>query len=576
MKIVKIGIIAILAMTFSLHCGDKEDGMLLLPLTGDASGGPGVSPEEPAPAATESETLTGTEVTAEDEDNTSGDDNGSTGDDNGSTGDDNGSTGDDNGSTGDDNGSTGDDNGSTGDEDNDPIDDEEGDDVDDGEDDADGSNDDDSGDSDDGSDDDGDSDDTDDQSGDSGSDDGAGDDEGGVNDGGSAVECSNRSVELDTSKGRWFKTDEAVLPGKKLNKGQKNAIRKQIRAHRKTIKSLRGAIKSGGNKTALKANISRLKAKIADLRAELGFGNTRKGIHTYWANQKLYLRVKNNCKAGYYKLKIVAKNIHGPLPDFYKKFSLSVKNETTGHIAQGMFIKAQDERYRRGRVLVYIGEGDSNILILWKNDAWKKGVYDANIQIKKVKLKYKRYVRQRSKMARKATQYCYTKGRWFWDAKTARTYWANQTIGYCFKNLKPGKYKVQVRAKNYGKVPAGYTDFNVVAAADGVSGRLNIKADTKKYHKGSTILDITDSSPMVLLTWTNDKWVPSKGEDANIQIRRVKLIRVGDSERSALAAFIMSAAKGNNAMILITLMIAVIGLLGVMLWSKFHPNKGNI
>ena len=529
MRIIKIGSILLLSLSITLFCGKSgDDPMLLLPLAnGLTDGGPGTSPDDSGdsdqPASDEQNPV---DTVDEDTSGTGDDTTGGT------------TSGDD--TTG---GTT------SGDDTTGGTDDSDGDDADDGDDIADGDNDDTGTGDDDG---------TGDDSGDTGSDD--------VSDGGENKKCPNRTITLDSSKGKWYTTPEGTLSGKVLSKADKKRIRVAIKIARKAMKAIRK-----GNK---KAGIAQLKLKIKEFRAQIGHGKKVKGIHTYWANQKLYLRVRNNCKAGWYKLKVVAKNYPGKkgenLPDFYTHYNITVKNETTDRIAGGMFIKASDKSYHRARMLVYLDEGDTDLNLLWTNDAWKKGVYDANIQIKKVRLKYKRYIRKRKNLVRRAHQYCFTKGRWFWDRKTARTNWANQHIGFCFKNLKAGKYKVIVKAKNYGKVPEGYKNFKVMVAGDGVTGNLEIQAKENGYKKGSTVLDLTGGDTMVMMTWTNDKWVPSKGEDANIQIRKIRLKRVGDSDRSALAAYIMNASRGNRMVLIITMLLAVLGLGGIFFWNKMR------
>ncbi len=612
-RIARLGAITLLVMSVGLYCGGGDDPLFLIPAVGETTGagGPGDSPDTP-------ETTTGSPVAdsdassvvdtqdgdnagdgdgtgtgdAGDTGNTGGDSGSTGGDDNGNTGGDNGGStgGDDNGNTGGDNGgSTGGDNtgGNDGDNSDDDNTDPNGDSTDDGDDPSDGGQDD--GDNGDGGDSDPDGDDDDDDDGD---DTGDNDDEadagdngdGGVSDGGAGGKCTDRTISLDASQGRWYTTPEGRTGNVVVTKAQRKVLRTAIKVARKRVRALRAEHKAAkGDKSkrkAIRARIRVAKAAIKIARDKLGYGRKIKGIHTYWANQKLYLRVRNNCKAGWYKLVVVAKNQNGPLPDFYKAYNVDVFNETTNRSVGGLHIRASDKRYYRGRMLVYIEEGDTDLLLKWKNDAWKKGVYDANIQIKRVKLKYKRYVRMRSKATRRAHQYCLTRGKWFWDKNSVRTYWRNQTIGFCFRNLKPGKYKVVVKAKNYNNlpviVPPGYNKFDVIVAADGVSGKMEIpvkvrergaKKGTSKYRKGDTVLDLTGGNTMVLLTWTNDKW--KKGVyDANIQIRKVHLKRIGDSERSALAAYLMNAARGNKAVLIATLLIALIGLGGIFAYNR--------
>lgn len=317
-----------------------------------------------------------------------------------------------------------------------------------------------------------------------------------VNNGKGNQACSTRSIELDPTQGRWFKDDD-------------------------------------------------------------------KGFYTFWARQKLILRVRGNCVAGWYKLKVKAKNTRGPLPDFYSRFNLSVTDNVTGRSLGGMFVKASDDKVKKGRMWVYLNVGDSDLNLGWTNDAWKKGVYDANIHITKVAVSKKPKVRKRKAMRRNAQNYCYEKGRWFYDdkARTARTYWRNQTIGYCFYGLQPGTYEVQVRARNYGKagLPPGYDNFEVNVAADGVSGTTVIPAHETKFRKGKAVLDIRGGNVTVNLTWLNDRY--KKGVyDANIEIRSVRLKRIGDSSRTGLSAFLSNAGEGTGLVITIAVVVALLGL----------------
>lgn len=525
--------------TLMLSCSESDDGMLI-PLLGTAAsvtnaGGPSTSP---ASAGQDAPQATPETTPAVDSGNAGG----------------GGDVGDDPANPGT---NTGDSDGGADEpaEDNSDIDSDDDDVVNEPSDDApgdDSTDDGSSGDSDDSSGSDGDGDDTGDTAG------GDSDDDGTVSDTGPTKACSKRTIELDTSKGKWFATNPAALTD--LSKAEKQALKKEIRA----LRTQRKAALKAKDKATAKA----LLAKIKSLREKLGHGAKQSGIHTYWANQTLLVHVRGNCQAGWYKLRVTAKNIQGPLPDFYKRFSVSVTNDANDRAWGALSIKASDKRYHRSGLLVKLEEGDSTIRLVWTNDAYQQGVYDANIQIKKVALRYARKVKLRKKMARKATDYCYTNGTWFWDKNTARTYWKDQTIGFCFDRLAPGKYEVEVVAKNYGKVPAGYKNFEVMAAGDGVADQLSIKADEKKFHKGKTVLDLRGGNVLVALTWLNDRYVPEKGEDANIQIRKVKLKRIGNSDRSALAAYLRSMAGGNRRVTIAILAIAILGLGVTVLLSR--------
>jgi|GEM_PF-1986929 len=417
-------------------------------------------------------------------------------------------------------------------------------------------------------------------------------------------DCTGRSISLDSTYGKWFNTPEGVLIDadtwkdvkaqikekqneiKELKKG-KGDHANAIAALQKNIEKLQAEDKGKGKGqdnaiAALQANIEKLKAKDADVKAaikklraeikalqdKIGFAKKTGGIWTAWADQNLYLKVRNNCKPGWYKLVVVAKNIHGPLPDFYSRFNVTVRNETTGKYVGGIFVKASDKKYHRGRTLVYLPAGNTDLNLLWTNDAYQQGVYDANIQINKVVLKYAGEKAPVKGLKRNAFQYSFLEGTWYWDANTVRTYWANQVIGFDYSNLKPGKYEVIVTAKNYGKVPAGYTDFNVKVTTDeGASGVLKIKADADAFNKGKVVLDITGPTT-VYLTWTNDKWVPDKGEDANIQIKNIRLKKVGESERSALAAYLIAKTAKNKFLVGGIFFSVAMVLGGLFAWNR--------
>ena len=116
--------------------------------------------------------------------------------------------------------------------------------------------------------------------------------------------------------------------------------------------------------------------------------------------------------------------------------------------------------------------------------------------------------------------------------------------------------------KNRGVLPPDYTHFKVKVTADGVSTVANIPASETKYKKDKNVfLDLTGGDTEVALKWTNDKW--KRGVyDANIQFRRIRLKRVGKSERSGLSAFIGGSSTQGKSMIIG--MILLLGTLGLV------------
>lgn len=110
------------------------------------------------------------------------------------------------------------------------------------------------------------------------------------------------------------------------------------------------------------------------------------GIHTFWQNQKLIYRIKGNCKPGQYSLKMIAKNIYGPLPKNYSLFKIRIKNNRDGKLYP-LEISAADLEYKSANLELFIDKGDSDLEIIWTNDVYLKGSYDSNIQIKSIILK---------------------------------------------------------------------------------------------------------------------------------------------------------------------------------------------
>ncbi len=386
-----------------------------------------------------------------------------------------------------------------------------------------------------------------------------------------AVACGDRRIELDTTAGKWYQTPQKN-DGHKPSAADRKAVKEKIKQLQAQVKKLRASEK-GSSKKDVANRVALLKKEMTAERVKLGFGPTQKGIHTYWANQALYLRVRNNCQAGWYKLKLVARNIDGPLPDDYSHFTVEAANETAGEYLGGIHVKASDKHYARGRMLVYLEKGDTNLLLNWKNDAYKKGEYDANIQIKQVALQYQKTRRARPALVRRAHQYCQTEGRWFWDETSARTYWADQRLSFCFPDLPSGKYEVSVQVKNYGDagLPPGFKNFLVDLSADGVTGRAELPADDKNWKKGSTTLDLTGGRTRLDLVWRNDQWKEG-AYDANIQIKKIRLKRVGDSDRSALAAYLVANAGTTGLLSVLLAMLACAGLLGLHFWKRRAEN----
>ena len=123
-------------------------------------------------------------------------------------------------------------------------------------------------------------------------------------------------------------------------------------------------------------------------------------------------------------------------------------------------------------------------------------------------------------------------------------------------------------AKNYGSLPMpdGYDNFTVVVDADGTSGEALVSAAQKSWRKGSVVLDLTGGTD-IFLTWINDQY--KEGDyDTNIQYKKIFLKRVGDSERSALAAYLLGTRSGNRVLMtgILVVLVGFIALISV--WNR--------
>ncbi len=394
------------------------------------------------------------------------------------------------------------------------------------------------------------------------------------------------TITLDSTQGKWFQAERKELFSKDEFKAAQNRIkelREKIRELRKEYQNLNNQLPEQANEKAkarvaenkaerqeaIKAEIVRYRNEIAQIKARYGVNRFQDGIWTAWANQVLYVNARVD-KTGWYRLRVVAKNIYGPLPDFYSDFNIHVSNETSGKDIGGVLVKASDTANQANGLWVYLERGDNKLKLMWTNDAYQKGVYDANINIRKIALSYHGTQAPRMGMRRNAHQYSYIDGRFFWDANSVRTYWANQCIGFDYSNLKAGKYRVIVDAKNYGVVPREYTNFSVrVNTDDGAEAVMSIPADAQQWKRGEVVLDITGPTT-IYLTWTNDMYKPDRNpvEDANIQIRSIRLQRIGNSERSRIAAYLLGTRSGNAVM-----MLGSVGILGVVLAGFYLFNR---
>ncbi len=404
---------------------------------------------------------------------------------------------------------------------------------------------------------------------------------------------------IDSSLGKWYEVAEKNIisaPDYASIKEQIEQLRKEIKAARDEYKNIEKNLKDADktppglekkedtppglakkekadNADELKAaldeyaaKIISLRKKIAELRSSIGNGgNTTGGIVTYWAKQNLFLNIKSG-QPGWYRLVIVAKN-QGVLPDDYDRFSFSVE-EGSDSIAS-ISVKASDKAYYRGSAIVKLDKpAGTQLNILWTNDAYLKDKYDANVNIKKIALIKIKEPKQKVKTTKrfKGDQYSVVDGRWFFDRHEAYTFWADQVIGYTFKNMEEGQYEVTIEATNHGTLPLpkNYNEFLVEVDSEYDSATVAIPADEKHYKKEKFTLNFPEGDSTVYFTWVNDSY-KENSYDANIKIKSIKVKKV---KQSNLTAYLLKTKPGNRVFILSAFLMISVVLLGIYMKNR--------
>ncbi|MCS7204253.1 MAG: hypothetical protein NZ853_00990 [Leptospiraceae bacterium] len=331
--------------------------------------------------------------------------------------------------------------------------------------------------------------------------------------------CKANIVKIDTTKGTWFNSDLELLPHPKNPK--------------KTIKA--------------------------------------KGIHTYWAYQNLLITINSTCNTKQFRLVVVARNIHGPLPNWYHFFNVKVVNNNTGETLGTMLIRAHDKKYHRGSLNIELKKGKNEINLIWTNDAWQPDEFDANIQIKRILILNQPKKEPKQILSRKGSNFCDVNGRWFVgiDPPSAYTYWQDQTVSYCLKTPKSGKYEIYVKAGNAKEgwpLMPEYKEYQVLVAANGMSNYITIPAAQGKYLVGKTMLNLPEGHVKLDITWLNDMWQPDRGYDANIEITHVRIKHIGDAD-SAIAAYLLQNPNITYKVV-IPGIILIGGILGLIYWYR--------
>ncbi|MCU0849344.1 MAG: Ig-like domain-containing protein [Spirochaetes bacterium] len=224
------------------------------------------------------------------------------------------------------------------------------------------------------------------------------------------------------------------------------------------------------------------------------------GIYTYWQHQPLVIRVKNNCTAGMYAMRIWIKNIEGPLPSFYRYFNVTLRDANR---YWGCFVvEASDYIEKPALISVYLPAGDSEFYLDWLNDAYRQGEYDANLNISIIDFPMEKNVRVPAGEYRRHYQFCELSGDWLFDQECAYTASGNAAIGFAYDEMIPGQHVLTVRAKGYGTMPDGYS-YQLEAKVNGVSYDLSLPADAAHFQSASVPVEVSNDKPVVNIKWKN-------------------------------------------------------------------------
>lgn len=172
-------------------------------------------------------------------------------------------------------------------------------------------------------------------------------------------------------------------------------------------------------------------------------------------------------------------------------------------------------------------------------------------------------------LVRHGKDVCFAEGKWFKDANTIFTYQAGSaTAGFRYPDLPTGIYEIRIQARHWVKhdkkeaLPKDFNEYKVMVAADGVACELSVPASSTGYEQGICNLDLTGGKIDVLVSWVNGH------RDVNFCLHSVKLFRIGDSQRSALAAYLSVFARRNTGLIAGLLIIAIGGIVFINIMRR--------
>ena len=370
------------------------------------------------------------------------------------------------------------------------------------------------------------------------------------------------SYTIDTSQGRWFQEQRKEL----FSADKARAVNAQIKELRNEIKKIRSDYRAGViNRDYARSQIAALREKISGLRSGIGSGGRiQSGIYTNWGNENLILNIDNS-EPGWYRVTIVAK-AREVLPANYDRFSFNIENSASGETISAISVKASDKVYFSGSAVVKLDNpGRESLNLLWTNDAYSEGKFNVALNIKKIIVKKvsEPKVNNVTNVRYNGDEYTSMDGRWFFEKSDAYTYWANQTIGYTFRNLEKGTYEITIQATNHGDLdlPRNYSHF--VVAVESLrrgsfysSTEIEIPAHNKGWKLGRGTLDLPGGDVTLNLTWLNDVW--KDGEfDTNIKIKSIHIKKINPS---SLTAYLLKTKPGNRLFVLAAF-LTVSGLL---------------
>ena len=110
-------------------------------------------------------------------------------------------------------------------------------------------------------------------------------------------------------------------------------------------------------------------------------------VQTYWRNQRL--QFTQDLPDDNWRFGVTARNF-GNLPDSYTHFSVDVF--TNGDFLRNVQLPAIPGEYRTTWFDLGEQAGSTDVMLVWKNDYWRPGVYDANIVIGAVQFGHQRVV----------------------------------------------------------------------------------------------------------------------------------------------------------------------------------------